>query len=187
MRSSLLAAEVQDSRERLVLGREDDRRRIRRDLHDGLGPALGGVALRLDAAGNAVESDTERARELVRLARTEVREVLDDVRRLVHDPRPPALDDLGLEAALEQQAERVRSSLDVSVAAHGVTGLPAAVEVAAYRIVSESLANVLKHARATRCAITLEAGAGCAVGRGSRRRARHRGGRHRRGGPAVAA
>ena len=155
MRSSLLAAEVQESRERLVLGREDDRRRIRRDLHDGLGPALGGVAMRLDAAGNAVESDPERARELVRLARTEVREALDDVRRLVHDLRPPALDDLGLEAALEQQAERVRSSLEVSVAASDVTGLPAAVEVAAYRIVAESLANVVKHAGATRCAITL--------------------------------
>ena len=97
MRSSLLAAELQESRERLVLGREDDRRRIRRDLHDGLGPALGGVAMRLDAAGNAVESDPERARELVRLARTEVREALDDVRRLVHDLRPPALDDLGLD------------------------------------------------------------------------------------------
>ena len=160
MRSSLLAAEVQESRERLVLGREDDRRRIRRDLHDGLGPALGGVAMRLDAAGNAVGSDPERARELVRLARTEVREALDDVRRLVHDLRPPALDDLGLAAALEQQAERVRSSLEVSVAADGVTGLPAAVEVAAYRIVSESLANVVKHAGATRCAITLEREAG---------------------------
>ena len=119
IRSSLLAEEVQESRERLVLGREDDRRRIRRDLHDGLGPALGGVAMRLDAAGNAVDTDPERARELVRLARTEVRDALDDVRRLVHDLRPPALDDLGLTAALEQQAERVRPEVDVTVRADG--------------------------------------------------------------------
>ena len=72
------------------IGREDDRRRIRRDLHDGLGPALGGVALRLQAAGNAIDDDPERARELVGLARTEVSDALDDVRRLVHDLRPPA-------------------------------------------------------------------------------------------------
>ena len=115
IRASLLAAEVQESRERLVLGREDDRRRIRRDLHDGLGPALGGVALRLQAADNAVETDPARARELVTLARTEVREALDDVRRLVHDLRPPALDDLGLVAAVRQQAERVRPEVAVEV------------------------------------------------------------------------
>lgn len=158
IRARLLATELQESRERLVLGREDDRRRIRRDLHDGLGPALGGVALRLQAAGNAVEADPGRARELLALARTEVSDALDDVRRLVHDLRPPALDDLGLEAAVRQQAERVRSEVDVTVAADGTTGLPAAVEVAAYRIVSEALANVVKHAGASRVEVRLAAG-----------------------------
>jgi signal transduction histidine kinase len=158
IRARLLATELQESRERLVLGREDDRRRIRRDLHDGLGPVLGGVALRLQAAGNAIDADPARARELVGLARTEVSDALDDVRRLVHDLRPPALDDLGLEAAVRQQADRVRSELDVSVEAEGVAGLPAAVEVAAYRIVSEALTNVVKHAAATRADVRLEAG-----------------------------
>ena len=157
LRARLLATELQESRERLVLEREDDRRRIRRDLHDGLGPALGGVALRLQAAGNAIDTDPSRARELVGLARTEVSDALDDVRRLVHDLRPPALDDLGLEAAVRQQAERVRSEVDVTVAAVGTTGLPAAVEVAAYRIVSESLANVVKHAGASRVDVRLDA------------------------------
>lgn len=158
IRARLLATELQESRERLVLGREDDRRRIRRDLHDGLGPALGGVALRLQAAGNAIDADPERARELVAVARTEVGEALDDVRRLVHDLRPPALDDLGLEAAVRQQAERVRSEVDVSVRADGTTGLPAAVEVAAYRIVAEALTNVVKHAGASHVDVCLEAG-----------------------------
>ena len=158
IRASLLATEVQESRERLVLGREEDRRRIRRDLHDGLGPALGGVALRLDAAGNAVTADPERAAELVRLARAEVREALDDVRRLVHDLRPPALDDLGLEAALRQQAERLRPQVAVAVDAAGLDGLPAAVEVAAYRIVSEALTNVVRHAGAARGTVRLEGG-----------------------------
>ena len=154
IRASLLAGEVQESRERLVLGREDDRRRIRRDLHDGLGPALGGVALRLQAADNAVETDPARARELVTLARTELREALDDVRRLVHDLRPPALDDLGLAAAVRQQAERVRPEVDV-VFADELAGLPAGVEVAAYRIVSEALANVVKHAAADHAEVRL--------------------------------
>lgn len=155
IRAGLLAAELQEGRERLVLGREDDRRRIRRDLHDGLGPALGGVALRLDAAGNAVGSDPDRARELVRLARTEVADALDDVRRLVHDLRPPALDDLGLEAALRQQAQRLQPELAVRVEAEGLRGLPAAVEVAAYRIVSEALTNTLRHARASSAVVRL--------------------------------
>jgi signal transduction histidine kinase len=158
IRTRLLAGELQESRERLVLGREDDRRRIRRDLHDGLGPVLGGVALRLQAAGNAIDADPERARELVGLARTEVSDALEDVRRLVHDLRPPALDDLGLEAAVQQQADRVRSEVDVVVEADGVTGLPAAVEVAAYRIVSEALTNVVRHARATRVEVRLLGG-----------------------------
>ncbi|MDZ5664135.1 sensor histidine kinase [Nocardioides sp. S-58] len=158
VRARLLATELQESRERLVLGREDDRRRIRRDLHDGLGPALGGVALRLQAAGNAIDDDPDRARELVALARTEIGEALDDVRRLVHDLRPPALDDLGLEAAVRQQADRVRPEVDVEVEAEGTTGLPAAVEVAAYRIVAESLTNVVRHAGASRARVRLLAG-----------------------------
>lgn len=158
IRARLLATELQESRERLVLGREDDRRRIRRDLHDGLGPSLGGVALRLQAAGNAIDTDPERARELVGLARTEVGEALDDVRRLVHDLRPPALDDLGLEAAVRQQAERVRSAVEVTVSAVGTTGMPAAVEVAAYRIVAEALTNVVKHAAAERVDVRLAGG-----------------------------
>lgn len=162
IRAGLLAAELQTSRERLVLGREDDRRRIRRDLHDGLGPVLGGVALRLQAAGNAIDTDPGRARELVGLARSEVSDALDDVRRLVHDLRPPALDDLGLEAAVRQQAERVRSEVDLDVSAADVTGLPAAVEVAAYRIVSEALANVVKHADARHVDVRLT-GDGCAL------------------------
>ena len=76
----------------------------------------------------------------------------------MHDLRPPALDDLGLEAAVRQQAERVGSEVDVTVEAVGAAGLPAAVEVAAYRIVSESLANVVKHADAMHVDVRLDAG-----------------------------
>ena len=161
VRASLLARELQESREQLVLAREEDRRRIRRDLHDGLGPVLGGVAMRLDAAGNAVATDPQTAHRLVVQSRAEITEALADVRRLVHGLRPPALDDLGLLAAVQQQAERARSGgLDVVVDADpaALGDLPAAVEVAAYRIVSEALANVARHAGADSATVRLATG-----------------------------
>jgi signal transduction histidine kinase len=155
VRAGLLAREVQESRERLVISREEDRRRIRRDLHDGLGPVLGGVAMRLDAAGNAIERDPDSARTLVRTARTEVAEALDDVRRLVHDLRPPALDDLGLAAALAQQADRARGAVAVDLDTGDLGAMPAAVEVAVLRIVSEALTNVVRHAGASRARVVV--------------------------------
>jgi len=159
VRSMLLARQLQESREQLVLSREEDRRRIRRDLHDGLGPVLGGVAMRLDAAGNAVSTDPQTAHRLVVQSRAEITEALADVRRLVHGLRPPALDDLGLLAAVEQQASRSRTAgLDVAVEADALDGLPAAVEVAAYRIVSEALTNVTRHADARSAVVSLAAG-----------------------------
>lgn len=157
VRSARLAADLQHSREQLVLAREEDRRRIRRDLHDGLGPVLGGVAMRLDAAGNALDADPETTRRLVAQSRQDITDALADVRRLVHGLRPPALDDLGLLAALDQQAERLSSSeLSVTVASEDVPALPAAVEVAAYRIASEALTNTARHAAARNAAVRLQ-------------------------------
>lgn len=156
VRSARLADDLQRSREQLVLAREEDRRRIRRDLHDGLGPVLGGVAMRLDAAGNALDRDPETTRRLVARSRQDITDALADVRRLVHGLRPPALDDLGLLAALDQQAERMSTaSLAVTVGAEDVPVLSAAVEVAAYRIVSEALANAARHAGARHAAVRL--------------------------------
>lgn len=158
VRAARLAADLQAARERLVLAREDDRRRIRRDLHDGLGPVLGGVAMRLDAAGNALDRDPQSARRLVAQSREDITDALADVRRLVHGLRPPALDDLGLLAALEQQAERLRSDrMSVEVCAPHLPPLSAAVEVAAFRIASEALANAARHAQARRAVVRLTA------------------------------
>ena len=160
-RSAQLAQDLQASRAALVTAREEERRRLRRDLHDGLGPALGAVSLRVETA--RLVSDPARADALLAEAVGDVRGVLDDVRRLVHDLRPPALDEVGLVGALEQQAERLArggpGGLDVAVVAEGdLSGLPAAVEVAAYRIVSEALANVVRHAAARRATVRLVAG-----------------------------
>jgi signal transduction histidine kinase len=155
-RASHLATELQHSREQLVSAREEERRRLRRDLHDGLGPVLGAVVLRIDAARNLAASDPVRADEVLRQARDDVAAALADVRRLVHDLRPPALDDVGLLASVRQQAERLRTpGLQVRVDGEGLDDLPAAVEVAAYRIASEALANVARHAGASTCRVTL--------------------------------
>jgi signal transduction histidine kinase len=156
-RATSLAVQLQASREQLVAAREEERRRLRRDLHDGLGPSLGAVVLRIDTARNLVGSDPEEADRLLRSARTDVAAALADVRRLVHDLRPPALDDLGLVGAVRQQAERLLAPriTDEVVAGPDVDDLPAAVEVAAYRIASEALANVARHAQASSCRVEL--------------------------------
>lgn len=161
-RASELSSDLQRIRARLVLAREEERRRLRRDLHDGLGPSLGAVALRIEAARNLAAAAPEQADRILEQTAAEVGGVLADVRRLVHDLRPPALDELGVLGAIEQQAGRFRSpSLEVRLTGDGALDtLPAAVEVAAYRIVSEALANVARHAGAARCDITLRAGEG---------------------------
>ncbi|WP_395658542.1 sensor histidine kinase [Nocardioides sp.] len=153
-RTSRLAEELQDSRERLVTAREEERRRIRRDLHDGLGPALSGVVFELESARLLVDRDPGAAQERIAGTSRHVQDVVADVRRLVHELRPPALDDLGLVGALRQQA----ASLDppATVTAGELGSLPAAVEVAAYRIAGEALTNVARHARATRSEVRLE-------------------------------
>lgn len=154
-RTSRLAEELQDSRERLVTAREEERRRIRRDLHDGLGPALAGAVFQLESACLLVDRDPEGAKARVAATSGHLQEVVADVRRLVHDLRPPALDDLGLVGALRQQASRLDPP--ATVEADELPPLPAAVEVAAFRVVSEAMANVARHARARACTVLLRA------------------------------
>ncbi|MEU6412244.1 sensor histidine kinase [Microbispora sp. NPDC046933] len=159
VRATALAEELQHSRERLVTGIEEERRRLRRDLHDGLGPTLAAAALKVEAAGNLVARDLGAAREALHEVRADLSSVLGDVRRLVHNLRPPALDQFGLAGALRQEATRFREGgLTVRVEAAGdLAGLPAATEVAAYRIVCEALVNVARHADAGTCEVRLTA------------------------------
>ncbi|HWN26306.1 MAG TPA: sensor histidine kinase [Actinomycetospora sp.] len=158
LQSARLAEEVQRSRRRVVLAAEEERRRLRRDLHDGLGPVLAGVAYTADAARNVVAARPERATELLVELRGDVAAAIAEVRRLVHDLRPPVLDQLGLVPALRQQAERITQDAGgptVTLEADVVGALPAAVEVAAYRVVSEAVLNVVRHAGARRARVSL--------------------------------
>ncbi|MEU6711692.1 histidine kinase [Nonomuraea sp. NPDC046802] len=153
VRATALTEELQHSRERLVTGVAEERRRLRRDLHDGLGPTLAAAALKVEAAHNLLARDPGAASEALDQVRQDLGGMLGDVRRLVHDLRPPALDQFGLAGAVRQEAGRFRDGeLAVRVEAEGdLTGLPAASEVAAYRIVCEALTNVARHAGATTC------------------------------------
>jgi signal transduction histidine kinase len=157
-RADQLARDLQQSRERLVTAVEDERRRLRRELHDGLGPTLAAVASRIDTARLTAARNPGESQRMLGLAREEVTGMLAEVRRLVHGLRPPALDDVGLVRALRQTAERIApAGLAVEVVApDDLDGLAAAVEVAAFRIASEALTNVVRHAGASRCEVRLE-------------------------------
>ena len=152
-----LTNDLQYARERLVTTREEERRRLRRDLHDGLGSALTSVIFKLDATDELLEREPTKARALLGEARTQTQASITDIRRLVYNLRPPILDEWGLIAALREHVaqyalQNVRISLD---APESFPPLPAAVEVAIYRITLEALANVIKHAQSTVCTIRL--------------------------------
>ena len=149
-------AELQRSREGLISAREEERRRLRRDLHDGVGPQLAALMLELETAGDLVSENPEASALMAKLSRR-AREIVSDVRRSVHALRPPALDELGLVGALEEGAIQYSpAGLRISVEnPEELSRLPAAVEVACYRIVQEALANVVRHAGASNCSIRI--------------------------------
>ena len=158
-----LNQELRRSRQEILESREEERRRIRRDLHDGLGPSLAAIAMQADTARAVVDEDPETARELLQEVTRQSEEVIQEVRRLVYGLRPPALDELGLAGALERVARQGSSaglSVSVESEARELPALPAAVEVAMYRIVSEAVTNVVRHSGASECIIRVRADSG---------------------------
>ncbi|GAA1765415.1 histidine kinase [Luedemannella helvata] len=147
-RTARLAEQVQQSRERLVVAREEERRRLRRDLHDGLGPTLAALSMRAEVVGDLVADPA--ARRLVEEIIADSGAAVADLRRLIDGLRPPALDTLGLVDALRSHVMSWPDGAPrPTVHATGeLSGLPAATEVAAYRIAVEALANARRHAGA---------------------------------------
>ena len=141
-----LTMDVRRSREHLVTAAEEERRRLRRDLHDGLGPGLAGVVLGLQRARRQIPADPGAAVTQLDTLTGQTQEAIAEVRRLVEGLRPGALDELGLIAALKQRATTF-GGIEVT-GPDAAPGLPAAVEVAAYRIAVEAMTNITRHARA---------------------------------------
>lgn len=163
-----MTTDLQHSRERLVIAREEERRRLRRDLHDDLGPTLAALALTASNVSDLIPTDPDAAVALANALQNDIRATVGDIRRLVYELRPSALDELGLVAAIRERAAQFSSlhqvgegpapseGLLVQVEAPGsLPPLPAAVEVAAYRIIQEALTNVSRHAHARNCTVRL--------------------------------
>lgn len=154
----LLNGDLQRARERLVLAREEERRRLRRDLHDGIGPGLAGLTLKAETAVALLPPGAAATSKQLHDLTDEIRSMVVDVRRLVEGLRPPALDQLGLSGACIQAVDRLAAGAGVVAAVRTdehLPALPAAVEVAAYRIVVEAVTNVVRHAHACSCDVSL--------------------------------
>jgi two-component system NarL family sensor kinase len=159
-----LTRDLRLSRARLVTAREDERQRLRRDLHDGLGPVLASQGLKIAAVSHLLESDPHTARKLLEELALQNEATVAEIRHLVYALRPPELDELGLVRAVRDYADGLDThlfngaGLEIQVyPANGkLPGLPAAVEVAAYRIATEALTNVTRHAHACHCTVTFD-------------------------------
>ncbi|MGH2720079.1 MAG: sensor histidine kinase [Actinomycetota bacterium] len=161
-----LTRDLQRSRERLVRSREEERRRLRRDLHDGLGPALAGVTMQVGSARALLEADAPRADTVLGKMEQQLQACITEIRRVVEDLRPATLDRLGLVEAIRERVDAFAGpgGPEITLTAPDDLGeLPAAVEVAAYRIALEGVTNVVRHAGARRCGIRLEAADGLVV------------------------
>jgi len=152
-----LTADLQCSRTQLVTAWEEECRRLRRDLHDGLGSVLASLNWRAGALRPLLHRDPVAAEALVVEQQHTIQAAIGDIRRLVYDLRPPAMDELGLLGALREQVakqctaperDRATGLLIEGCAPETLPALPAAVEVAAYRIVQEALTNIARHAQA---------------------------------------
>ena len=158
VRAEALTADLLDARHRLVTAREEERRRLRRDLHDGLGPLLTGLGLNLDAAAAQLTHSEAKTAAYLANAREASGQVIASLREVVDGLRPPTLDELGLAGALRLHLEGLATdaglALDLRVPEH--MALPAAVEVAAFRTVVEAVTNVARHGGARRVWVELD-------------------------------
>jgi two-component system NarL family sensor kinase len=155
-----LTGDLRRSRERLVTALEEERRRLQRDLHDGLGPTLAGALMKLEAARTRLDASPGEADRLLGELAADTRRTIEEVRRLTYDLRPPALDQLGLVGALRERAAEFSTAraeaLDIGIESPtDLPPLPAAVEVAAYRIGLEALTNVARHSGARHATLRL--------------------------------
>jgi signal transduction histidine kinase len=165
LRARLLTNDLIASRAAAITAIEEERRRLRRDLHDGLGPTFSGIAFTADAARNTIASDPATADALLLRLRADAVAAVSEIRRLVYDMRPPALDELGLVPALRQQVASLQTAqgqpMHVQVEAHDLPALPAAVETAAFRIATEAATNSARHSGTDQAWVQIEHRDGC--------------------------
>jgi signal transduction histidine kinase len=174
LHTTRLLGDLRQSLDRVLHAREEERRRLRQELHDSVGPILAGISLGLHAAQRVMHTDPQQADQLVTHLEQELQTAIGEVRRLFEALRPPALDQLGLVPAIKEHIDLLAArigtagddttqvSIELDVAGDLVS-LPAIVEVAAYRIVCEALTNVARHSAARVCTVTLRRDKGLRV------------------------
>ncbi|MCW2579831.1 MAG: Histidine kinase, gyrase and HSP90-like ATPase [Blastococcus sp.] len=156
--AATLVSNLRSAHERLVVAREDERRRLRRDLHDGLGSALAGLTFKVEAVRNLLRTDVAAADAALGELRTGIQGGVLEVRRVVEGLRPPDLDELGLVPALTELAARLGRNVPTGIcvdAPAGLPPLPPEVAAAAYRVAQEALTNVVRHAGAASCRVSV--------------------------------
>ena len=149
-----LTQDLQRSREKLVTAQEEERRRLRRDLHDGVGPTLASLTQRLDTAADLVNSNPQESIELLKDLKGQVKSTVGEIRRLVYALRPPVLDEFGLVSAIREHVAQYTGPNGLQITfdiTDPMPPLPAAVEVAAYRIALEAFTNIVNHSQANAC------------------------------------
>lgn len=155
-----LTEDLRRARKKLVNAREEERKRLRRDLHDSLGPELAGLTMQMDAAQNMLYEKPEQVSELLTQMNNKLKLTIGDIREIVYALRPPVLDEFGLIYAIREQVIKLNQAGNeiniVVTAPELMPELPAAVEAAAYRIVQEAVTNVIKHSKAQNCYINIE-------------------------------
>nr|WP_263323671.1 sensor histidine kinase [Neobacillus sp. Marseille-Q6967] len=152
-----ISNELKRSRMKLVSLREEERRRLRRDLHDGLGASLASISLKIDTLIFQNKVDLTVKTRLLEL-QEQLRGAVRDIRQLVYNLRPPALDELGLVFALEELCRRQYDNGPINVTIESSEtdfNLHPAIEVAAYRIVQEAVTNAVKHSEGSYCNVIL--------------------------------
>jgi signal transduction histidine kinase len=152
-----LTEALQAERDRVIAATIAERDRLRRDLHDGLGPSLSGIGLGLQAVSDTMRGDSPAAEALIGRIKAEVDTTIAEIRRIIDDLRPAALDTMGLTEAIRRYAQTISTVLPVEVHAADLPPIPPQVENAAYRITTEALTNVARHAEARHVLITLSA------------------------------
>ncbi|WP_066315842.1 GAF domain-containing sensor histidine kinase [Bacillus sp. FJAT-29814] len=163
--SVLINTELQKSREKLVSTREEERRRLRRDLHDGVGPSLAAQTIKVGVAKQLLYDNPKAAEELLSTLEEDLGHTLADIRHIIYNLRPPSLDDLGLLGAVREFAAQVKrpngvgNPFAINITTNRSTfTLSAAVEVAAFRIIQEAVTNVIRHAQASSCRVEFQVG-----------------------------
>jgi signal transduction histidine kinase len=163
--SVFINTELQKSREKLVSTREEERRRLRRDLHDGIGPSLAAQTIKVGVAKQLLYENPNAAEELLSSLEDDLSKTLTDIRHIIYNLRPPSLDDLGLLGAVKEFANQIKrpntgdKPFDIKIYTNSSDlTLSAAIEVAAFRIIQEALTNVIRHSGATSCMVEFQTG-----------------------------